>query len=302
MPPKNRNRIFNYTLTKRIEDQYGKDLYNVSREVDRIVSSFINKMDKGTDKVEIEDVGDLIDKLQEYSNKIQGWAEKTANKMVYSLEKEDVKQWQEHSKAMSILMKKELTESDMKKILEKYAQDNIKLITSLPIEAAQRVHDIVYNNLTTSKRANTVFAEIMKTGQVTKSRANLIARTETSKAATGLVMARSSSIGLDWLVWHSTGGVGGDGRTRLAHRKMDGVLMRWDDPPNPEKLFPSKGVKSYGNYLPGSTFNCRCWCFPIISLSDIQWPARVYMNNKIQLMNKKQFLEIADQEFYKRAV
>jgi uncharacterized protein with gpF-like domain len=129
----------------------------------------------------------------------------------------------------------------------------------------------------------------------------LIARTETSKATTGLVMARSSSIGLNWLVWHSTGGIGGDGRTRLAHRKMDGILMRWSDPPNPEALFPEKKVKAYGNYLPGATFNCRCWPAPLIRLDDVSWPAKVYMDGKIKLMNKKQFMEIADQEFLKAA-
>ncbi len=302
MASNNKNRIFNSTLTKRIEQEYGRDLYNVNRQIDMMVNNFIERLDIEDEKIEIEDISGLINSLQEYSNKLQGWAEKVSSRMVYSLENQDLKQWTQHSKRMTALMKKELTQSDMDEILKGYIKENVKLITSLPLEASQRVYDLVYSNLSTGKRASTVAKEIMKTGKVTQSRANLIARTETSKTATGLVKARAASIGLNWLVWRSTGGQGGDGRTRFAHRKMDGVLMRWGDPPNPEKLFPDKKVKPYGNYLPGSTFNCRCWCLPIISLSDIQWPARVYMNNKIQLMNQQQFLKISDQEFYKRAV
>lgn len=301
MPTKNKNRIFNYALTKRIEEDYGRDLYNVSREIDMMVNNFTSQLDLDNEKIDIEDISDLIDNLQAYSNKIQGWAERVSNRMVYSLEKQDLKQWNQHSKRMVPLMKKELTQLDMDKILKVYINENIKLITSLPLQASQRIYDLVYNNLSTGKRASTVAKEIMKTGKVTQSRANLIARTETSKTATGLILARSSSIGVNWLVWHSTGGQGGDGRTRFAHRKMDGILMRWNDPPNPEKLFPDKKVKPYGNYLPGSTFNCRCWPAPLIRLEDVSWPAKVYMDGKIKLMNKKQFLEIADQEFLKAA-
>ena len=296
-----KQRIINYTLTKRIEQQYGRDLYNVSSEVDRMVNSFIRRIDTSKERIEIEDVSDLIEKLQEYSEKIQDWASRTANRMIYSLESQDLKQWEQHSKKMSVLMKQQLKQADIKRIMNQYMNDNVRLITSLPLNAAQRVHDLVTQNLVTGKRASSVAKEIMKTGQVTQSRANLIARTETSRAVTGLVMARAESIGLDWFCWKSTGGFSGDGRTRKAHRKMEGVVMKWDTPPNPELLFPEPKVKAYGNYLPGATFNCRCWCLPLIrASSDISWPARVYTSGKIQKMTLKQFLDFSGQEFYRK--
>jgi len=301
MASDNKNRIFNSTLTKRIEQEYGRDLYNVSRQIDMMVNNFTERLDIEDEKIKIEDISSLINSLQEYSNKLQGWAEKVSSRMVYSLENQDLKQWNQHSKRMTALMKKELTQSDMDEILKGYIKENVKLITSLPINAANRVQEIVYNGVKEGKRASSLIDSILRTGKVTKSRANLIARTETSKAITGLLMARSSSIGLNWLVWHSTGGQGGDGRTRFAHRKMDGVLMTWDDPPNPEKLFPEPKVKSYGNYLPGSTFNCRCWAAPLIHIEDVSWPAKVYMKGKIRLMNRKEFEKIANQEFLKAA-
>lgn len=298
MASDNKNRIFNSTLTKRIEQEYGRDLYNVSRQINKLIKTYTSKLKK-KEKITQKDVVLLRKALKEYSKKVKVWAEKVSSRMVYSLENQDLKQWTQHSKRMTALMKKELTQSDMDEILKGYIKENVKLITSLPLEASQRVYDLVYSNLSTGKRASTVAKEIMKIGKVTQSRANLIARTETSKTATGLVKARAASIGLNWLAWHSTGGQGGDGRTRFAHRKMDGVLMRWSDPPNPEKLFPDKKVKPYGNYLPGSTFNCRCWPAPLIRLEDVSWPAKIYMDGKIKLMNKKQFVEIAEQQFLK---
>lgn len=301
MATKSRNRIINYTLTKRVEQQYGRDLYNVSHQVDRMVNSFISRIDMNKDRIEIEDVGDLIDKLQEYSEKLQSWAERTANKMIYSLESQDLNQWKQHSERMSALMKQQLSQADIRRIMRRYMDDNVRLIKSLPLNAAQRVHEIVMGNLTTGRRPASVAKEIMKTGQVTQSRANLIARTETGRATTGLIMARAESIGLDWFVWKSTGGFSGDGRTRLAHRKMEGVVMKWDTPPNPELLFPEPKVKAYGNYLPGATFNCRCWAMPLIRLDDITWPAKIFTGGRIEKMNKQQFMKIANQEFYKQA-
>ncbi len=296
-----KNRIINYTLTKRIEQQYGRDLYNVSSEVDRMVKSFTSKIDTGKEKIEIEDIGDLIEKLQEYSEKINDWATRTANRMLYSLESQDLKQWEQHSKKMSVLMKQQLKQADIKRIMNQYMNDNVRLITSLPLNAAQRVHKLVTENLVTGKRASSVAKEIMKTGEVTQSRANLIARTETSRAVTGLVMARAESIGLDFYIWYSTGGYSGDGRTRKAHRYMNGVICKWNDVPNPEKLFPDPKAKPYGSYLPGATFNCRCFASPLIRLSDSVWPAKVHVKGKIVKMNQQEFLKIANQEFYRNA-
>lgn len=294
---KSKNRVFSFSLTDRIEREYAHDLHNVGEQVGVMVNSFIKKIDKDKEQVEIKDVSDLIEKLQEYSDKITNWAERTANKMVYSLEKEDLKQWERHSAKMAETMKRELSKADIGEELKQYLNDNVSLITSIPRKAAERVHRIVYNNLTTGKRAESVVKEILKTGDVSVSQANRIARSETSRVATGLVKVRSESIGLDWYVWRSTK----DFRTREAHKKMDGVICKWDDEPNPEALFPKKGVKPYGNYLPGATFNCRCYPAPLIRIDDVQWPAKVYTNGRITRMNKQQFMQIAGQEFYKKA-
>jgi len=92
MAKRNTNRIINYTLNKRIEQKYGNDLFNVSSEVDNIVRSFTQKLDTSK-QIQIEDVSDLIDALKNYSERISGWAEETAGRMVYSLGSQDLQQW-----------------------------------------------------------------------------------------------------------------------------------------------------------------------------------------------------------------
>ncbi|MCX6630484.1 MAG: hypothetical protein NTW28_22950, partial [Candidatus Solibacter sp.] len=62
-------------------------------------------------------------------------------------------------------------------------QQNVGLITSIPINAAEKVHEMVTGNLGTGARPISLVDEIMKMGDITRNRAVLIARTETARAA-----------------------------------------------------------------------------------------------------------------------
>jgi SPP1 gp7 family putative phage head morphogenesis protein len=273
MPPTKQTNKFVYSH-KGAEQRYESDLKQISNEVDRIVKKFPFRVGQ---EINLDDAEQLIEKLQTYSEKIYDWATNTANKMLVQVDKQTKKEWEVHSQRMSLALKNEL----------------------LKTNAAQRVHDIVYKNIYTGKRrAETIAKEIYRTGQVTQSRAKLIARTEVSRVSTGLTKVRSEAIDISWFRWNSVHDI----RTRSAHAKMNNILCRWDEPPNPEKLFPDKKQKPYGNYLPGATFNCRCQGNPFLRISDIQWPASVHYKGKIVKMNKEQFLNIKGNENYRTGV
>ena len=72
---------------------------------------------------------------------------------------------------------------------------------------------------------------------------------------------------------------------------MDGVLCSWDDPPNPEALFPGY-QKPYGRYPPGGTFNCRCTPEPVIVPEQIPDTVPVHKNGKITRMNKSAVIKM----------
>jgi hypothetical protein len=72
---------------------------------------------------------------------------------------------------------------------------------------------------------------------------------------------------------------------------MQGVLIRWSDPPAPEQL---KGIKStLGHYHAGDAPNDRCYAAPLIDVDRINWPHKVYVNSQIIMMTRSRFIQLA---------
>ncbi|MFA6711971.1 MAG: hypothetical protein WCS33_04630, partial [Candidatus Caldatribacteriota bacterium] len=101
MDEKKPNRIVSKKLTKRIEQEYARNLANVGREVDSIVKDFTKKLDTNKDKVTLEDIENVQNRLHDYSVRLKDWAQQTVTKLVYSLKNEDIKEWEQHSERMS---------------------------------------------------------------------------------------------------------------------------------------------------------------------------------------------------------
>jgi hypothetical protein len=81
--------------------------------------------------------------------------------------------------------------------------EQVDLITSLPIKAAQRVHKLTIEAMSDGTRAAEVAQEIMRTGHVTESRAKLIARTETSRTVTAMTQTRAEYVGSQGYIWRT---------------------------------------------------------------------------------------------------
>jgi SPP1 gp7 family putative phage head morphogenesis protein len=127
----------------------------------------------------------------------------------------------------------------------------VELIKSLPIEAGLRAQKLSQEAVMGGKRADEVAAELMKSGEVTESRATLIARTEIAKANAALTQARAGYVGATHYIWRTAE----DGDVRESHAVMEGKIFRFDDPPY---------VEGEGNHGPGEFPNCRCFAEPII--------------------------------------
>lgn len=160
-------------------------------------------------------------------------------------------------------------------------EENAKLISSLPAEVAKLAVMRAARREQEGERADGSFL----LGYVTRAHAQLIARTETSKATTALTQARSEDLGLPWYVWQTSR----DQRVRESHQFMQGVLVRWDDAPSPERLV---GDRSYGAYAAGNIFNCRCYPEPLIRLTQVQWPHKTFYGGKVQIMTLAAFKRI----------
>ena len=128
--------------------------------------------------------------------------------------------------------------------------ENVELIKSTPIQAAQRVHSMVIENLWQSERAATIAKKILETEKITLSRATLIARTEISRARTAFVEARALQLGSEGYIWNTVL----DGLARPSHQDMEGRFVRWDSPPTLNKM------TGHAGQFP----NCRCYPNPVI--------------------------------------
>lgn len=163
--------------------------------------------------------------------------------------------------------------------------ENANLIKSVPRDIARDFTQLARDRYVQGIRPEQIAKEMQaKAAHLTKVEAKRIARTEASKASTALIQARAEAYDRPFYIWDSVS----DERVRDSHRKMDGVICRWDDPPNPEVLAHEK--RDYGPYHPGDIFNCRCHPHVIIALEDIKFPAKIHVSGSIKtVQNLAQF-------------
>lgn len=189
--------------------------------------------------------------LDSYASTIHDWAEKTARRMVDDVVRRDKAQWYANARQMGLLLREEVMNAPTGVVARAVLDRQTELITSLPREAAERVRVLSREANIKGTRAKALSEEILKLGDITKARANLIARTEVSRTATELTKARAQSIGSTEFIWRTAG----DSDVRPTHKALNGKTFRWDSPPECDPGYHA---------LPGAIFNCRCYPEPVI--------------------------------------
>lgn len=243
----------------------------------------------------LEDVSEMLDRVRDYaySPQFAEYAEASALKMVTHLFSDAGRTWRQAAKHNSkgrlifAALQKELR-GPIGAAVRFQVERNAAIIKSLPLDIAKQVNEHVLREAMKGTRASEIAEQIKAFfPETSKAKANLIARTEVSKTATALTRARSEEIGVNWYIWRTSG----DSRVRDSHKLMDGVLVKWTDPPSPERLNGEK--RTFGNYHAGDIFNCRCFTEPVIDLDLVSWPAKVYYGGRIHRVTRRQFERIA---------
>ena len=169
--------------------------------------------------------------LSNYAELITPWARSVAAFMVADVERRDSRMWIEHGKEMGKALRVELQQAPTGMLYSALMAEQVVLIKSLPLEAAERVHKLTTAGLSDSRRASDVAKEILATGNVSVARARLIARTEVSRTAASFTQARAMFAGSEGYIWRSSG----DGDVRPTHQAVNGKYFRWDSPPKTDK-------------------------------------------------------------------
>jgi len=240
---------------------------------------------------DLDDPDEIMRSIKNYarSKGFTAYAESTAMKMVTHLFSDSGRTWRQAARKNSrgrliyAALQKQMAGRLGGDVMYQINR-NAELIQSMPLDIAQQVNKHVMREALKGTRANDI-AEMIKAyfPEASRAKAGLIARTETSKTSTALTRARSQAIGINWYVWRTSQ----DSRVRDAHAKMNSVLVKWSNPPNPEQLDGES--RTYGHYHAGDIFNCRCYPEPVIDLDLITWPANVYWGGRIQRMTRVQF-------------
>lgn len=195
-----------------------------------------------------DSVTEIMDALERYSEIITPWATKVAESFTIDVTRQNEKQWRQHSEDISSELRNMVDNAPVGQVMKSIVAEQIKYIKSLPLEAADRVYDIqnkAIEAVVTGGRADPFAKEISASGDVSRSRANLIARTEIGRANGALDQARALSIGSNGYIWRTAE----DGDVRHSHQEMDGKFVEWGRPPTLD------GMTGHAGELP----NCRCY-------------------------------------------
>lgn len=235
-----------YQKVRRAEYRYGVQLRGLARQVGDIINGF-----KAGDPAVLPAIQKL---LRAYAEALTPWANAVAAGMLADVSARDAKMWEQLTATMSEAMRREIKNAPTGAALAKLQAQQVHLIKSIPLEAAERVHKLTMEALADSSRADAIAKEIRRSGEVTASRATLIARTEVGRASTNLGQARAEYVGSEGYIWRTSE----DSDVRPSHRKLEGTFHKWSSPP----LCDAPNYHAH----PGCIFNCRCW--PEIVLPD----------------------------------
>jgi SPP1 gp7 family putative phage head morphogenesis protein len=232
-----------FARARRAEQKYSRQLRKVATQVGNIINSF-----PPGDPAALPP---LTRALAHYAEAIRPWATAVASDMVAQVARYDELAWRAHTQGMARAVRQEIAQAPTGAVVRRLLAEQVALITSLPIDAGNRVHKLTTEALVDSSRASEIAKDILRSGEVTRSRATLIARTEVGRTSTAMTQARAEHMGSDGYIWRTAG----DADVRKSHKQMEGKFVRWDTMPR-----LSDGTVTHA----GAIWNCRCFAEPVI--------------------------------------
>jgi SPP1 gp7 family putative phage head morphogenesis protein len=233
-----------FSKVRNAETTYATQLRKVARHIGDLVRQLYTGDPAAT--------AELVITLRRYADLLNPWARATAARLLAEVARRDETAWRWAAAAIGSELRTEIAGAPIGDEVRRLLAEQVGLITSLPLDAAQRVQALALEGATTGRRYGDLVQEINRTGHVTIGRANLIARTETAKAQSAITQARARYVGSDAYTWISAN----DRDVRPAHKRLAGHVFRWDDPPIAEE----GGQRHH----PGEFPNCRCYAEPVL--------------------------------------
>lgn len=152
---------------------------------------------------------------------------------------------------------------EMRDVMKLAAHESAALIKSIPEQYIGRVRSEVVRTLTSTGDTPKLMKQLMKFGDMSERRAELIAADQSKKTFSKLTELRLKKIGVEKFEWVHSGG----GRTPRPHHIAmypKGLNRGVFDLNNPPVIDPETGERG----LPGQLPNCKCFMRPVIDFEE----------------------------------
>lgn len=137
-------------------------------------------------------------------------------------------------------------DTGLTKFVNERRKENVELLRKAHGDYVDKVRDLFENPDNFGMRSETLAERLAERGDVSQSRAELIARDQTLTLNGQITKERQTSAGVERYTWSTSL----DERVRPEHAALEGQVFDWDNPP------------AVGH--PGDDVLCRCVAIPII--------------------------------------
>lgn len=158
--------------------------------------------------------------------------------------------------------------------LSKWTADNVNLIVTRPKETLGDMMTIVEKGFLSGINTKEIARQIQNAYNYDAYWARFIARDQMAKLNCDVTREAQLSAGVTRYEWSTSD----DSRVRESHRKLDGKIFSWDNPPVVDE-------KTGRRCHPGQDYQCRCVALPIFDKSTLNFPAG-YVDGKRKEMVK----------------
>lgn len=146
-------------------------------------------------------------------------------------------------------------------MMERWVEDNVALIKTIPQESLGRMRQIVLEGYQNGETTTAIVKQIQRTYSVDRRHAQLLARDQIAKLSGDITQQQQQDAGVVEYVWSTSG----DSRVRPSHAALNHKRFRWDDPPVVDE-------KTGRRCHPGKDYQCRCCALPVFNIKTVDLP------------------------------
>ena len=154
--------------------------------------------------------------------------------------------------------------------IRRWIAENVLLIKSIPSETLGNMREIILGSYLKGNSIRDIQKAIQETYNVSKRKAQLLARDQVATLNAQLMKAQQTDAGCKKYRWSDSR----DGRVRDCHKALNGKVFSWDNPP--EMWYETKQGRVYTGRRchPGEDYCCRCVAIPVFDPESIDVPMK----------------------------